>query len=148
MLDLKIPPPIIWILSALAMLKIAGFPSHPKWLYLSVSLGISILAIVIAILAITRFRHHKTTIHPHHLDRVCALVTDGIYRYTRNPMYLSLLLLLFSFGIFLGNWLTLFPILFFIGYLTQFQIKPEEYILAKRFGDDFMLYKDKVRRWI
>lgn len=148
MLNLKIPPPIIWILSAAAMMKIAGFPSHPGWLHLIICLCICICAMTIALSAIARFRHHQTTIHPHHLDRVCTLVTDGIYRYTRNPMYLSLLLLLISFGIFLGNWLTILPILFFIGYLTQFQIKPEEYILAERFGDDFKLYKGKVRRWI
>lgn len=77
-----------------------------------------------------------------------ALVSTGIYQYTRNPMYLGMALILFGAAIRLGNPIGFFGPLFFVTFITRFQIKAEEAALAKVFGQDFVKYSRKVRRWI
>lgn len=93
------------------------------------------------------FKHH-TTPNPFKPGKTKHLVTDGFYRYSRNPMYLGLLMLLKSWAIYLGS-LTPFLILpLFILILTFSQIIPEEKILEEKFGQTYLDYKSKVRRWL
>jgi protein-S-isoprenylcysteine O-methyltransferase Ste14 len=77
-----------------------------------------------------------------------SLVASGLYRWTRNPMYLGFLTVLLGLGVFLSNPLALAPIPLFVLYMTRFQIRPEEKALEARFGADFAAYKSRVRRWI
>ena len=77
-----------------------------------------------------------------------SLVTTGIYTLTRNPMYLGFAMLLLGWGIFLANPVTLLVLPCFIGYMSRFQIVPEERALESRFGPDFHAYRMKVRRWV
>lgn len=106
------------------------------------------LSAVIALLAFASFRLARTTINPLDPSRASALVTGGIFRVTRNPMYLSLLLLLVAYALRLDSWLEWSgPLVFFI-YVTRFQIIPEEKILAAKFGAAFVDYKKRTRRWI
>ncbi|MFL6647317.1 MAG: methyltransferase family protein, partial [Sulfurifustaceae bacterium] len=89
-----------------------------------------------------------TTKDPRHPERATALVTGGIYRITRNPMYLGLALVLVGWGIFLSNVLSLLGVVVFLGYLNRFQIVPEERALEARFGEAYRQYKQTVRRWL
>jgi len=75
-------------------------------------------------------------------------VTSGIYRYTRNPMYLGLLLILLGWAVFLANIVAFIFLPAFIAYLNRFQIRPEEKAMASLFGQDFANYRSKVRRWL
>lgn len=97
---------------------------------------------------IVAFRKARTTVNPFTPHASSALVTSGIYRVTRNPMYLGFLCLLLGECLLLGNLagLTVGPA--FVGYLNRFQIVPEERALEARFGRDFQAYTARVRRWI
>ena len=75
-------------------------------------------------------------------------MVDGVYRYTRNPMYLGFLWMLFAWGIFLGSLLALIGLPIFVWIITQFQILPEEKVLAEKFGQDYQTYLSEVRRWM
>ena len=77
-----------------------------------------------------------------------VVVTGGVYRLTRNPMYVGLVLLLWGWSVYLGSpWAWLGPLLF-VGYVTRFQIVPEERALTRLFGADYVAYCAKVRRWL
>jgi protein-S-isoprenylcysteine O-methyltransferase Ste14 len=100
------------------------------------------------VIAIISFIKIKTTINPRPPKNTNQLVTAGLYRYSRNPMYLGLLFLLFGAALWLGNPANIFVLLLFLLFITLFQIKPEEEILCKNFGSDYRHYCEKVRRWL
>jgi protein-S-isoprenylcysteine O-methyltransferase Ste14 len=102
----------------------------------------------IGLTAIRRFYQVDTTVLPQEMDSSSALVTGGILKITRNPMYLGMAVVIAGVGIGIGSWVAL-PILgFFVFWITEYQIKPEERALFKIFGSGFEDYKSKVRRWI
>jgi protein-S-isoprenylcysteine O-methyltransferase Ste14 len=83
-----------------------------------------------------------------HPENASALVTYGIYRLSRNPMYCGMAALLLAWAAYLQSPLSVLGIAVFVLYITQFQIKPEERTLEKLFGDAFLRYKSSVRRWL
>ena len=94
------------------------------------------------------FRKYRTTVNPMHPESTTALVTTGIYSFTRNPMYVGLLLVLAAWAAWLSNLLALVILPVFVAYVSRFQIVPEERALAARFGEQFALYCRRVRRWV
>ena len=94
------------------------------------------------------FRRRRTTVDPIQPQKASSLVIDNVFRYTRNPMYLGLVLVLGAWAVYLSNLASLVMLPVFIAYLTRFQIQPEERVLLEKFGDDFEQYMRKVRRWI
>ena len=96
----------------------------------------------------TAFRRAGTTVNPLQPENSSALVVGGIYRYTRNPMYLALLMLLFAWGIVLSNPYSMLAAWAFVPYMNRFQIRPEERAMTQRFGEEFLRYAARVRRWI
>jgi protein-S-isoprenylcysteine O-methyltransferase Ste14 len=106
------------------------------------------LSAAIALWAFVSFWIAKTTINPLDPSRASKLVTSGIFRVTRNPMYLSLLLLLIAYTIRLGAWVEGIGPILFAAYVTRFQIIPEERILTEKFGEPYVAYKSRTRRWI
>ncbi len=103
-------------------------------------------SLAVAGLAFIQMIRARTTVHPGH--KASALVYGGIYRFTRNPMYLSLTLLMLGLGIFLANlWMVLFAPALLL-YFQERVVKREEAYLGARFGADYLGYKAKVRRWI
>jgi protein-S-isoprenylcysteine O-methyltransferase Ste14 len=73
---------------------------------------------------------------------------SGIYRISRNPMYLGFFLLLTGLAIFLSNVIAIVILPLFILYMNRFQIEPEERVLTYLFGQEFVDYKLRVRRWL
>jgi protein-S-isoprenylcysteine O-methyltransferase Ste14 len=105
------------------------------------------LAVAIIVTAIIGFRRAKTTVDPMHPEAASAIVTKGIYRFTRNPMYLGFLLALIAWAVFLGNVALALGPLIFVAYMNRFQISPEERTLQARFGAPYETYLRSVRRW-
>jgi len=115
---------------------------------LTVALALAGSAGVIDMWALLSFRKQQTTIDPRYPHKTSSIVTNGIYNYTRNPMYLGLVLILSATSIYFGARLGLLVVAAFILYMNVFQIMPEEEALEKQFGKTYLSYKARVRRWI
>lgn len=150
-LETKIPAPVVAI-AAGGLMKLyartAQVSIDASPVLAEVGIRLSQLSAVLALLAFASFRLAKTTINPLDPSRASALVTGGVFRVTRNPMYLSLLLLLIAYAVRLGSWVEVLGPAFFAAYVTRFQIIPEERILAVKFGGPYLAYKRRTRRWI
>jgi protein-S-isoprenylcysteine O-methyltransferase Ste14 len=105
-------------------------------------------ALAIGIGAFLQFRHAKTTINPMKPHETSALVTDGFFAWSRNPIYVADTLALLAVALLVANALAFVFLVLFIAYLDRFQIRPEERALQARFGARFEQYKGKVRRWL
>ncbi|WP_436515823.1 methyltransferase family protein [Ekhidna sp. To15] len=150
-MKLKIPPVVIFFLSiGLSFGSYYAFPQYAysfdyQTLLSRVFLAIGVLT---AFSGIISFRLKGTTVDPTKPDKASALVTGGIYSYTRNPMYLGMALVLIGGIIRIGSPIAVLGICFFVWYLTAFQIKPEEEALRKIFGQEYEVYCQSVRRWL
>jgi protein-S-isoprenylcysteine O-methyltransferase Ste14 len=110
--------------------------------------GLALVALVIDGAALWSFHQARTTINPLKPGSASHLVTSGVYRITRNPMYLGMATLLTAWACWLGTtWPFLGPVVFVL-YITRFQIQPEEQALTKRFGEPYLAYRRHVRRWL
>ena len=150
-LELKIPPPLVALATGALMWfassQVAPF-AMPDVIRVSVALTLALSGIGFDLAGLMAFIRAKTTINPIKPASTTALVTTGLYRVTRNPMYLGMLLVLFGWAVFLSN-LAALPIApLFALYITRFQIIPEERVLAEKFGAAFMAYQSQVRRWL
>tara|TARA_B110000967_G_C18890821_1_gene567245 strand:- start:2157 stop:2525 length:369 start_codon:yes stop_codon:yes gene_type:complete len=101
-----------------------------------------------AISGMVSFRAASTTVNPLQPDQASALVTSGVYRITRNPMYIGLATVLIGWSTFLGAPLGLVGVVGFMAYIQHFQIIPEEQALVRLFGAEFEAYQASVRRWL
>lgn len=151
-LELKIPPPLVAVVVAGAMYAAATLHA-PAWaLPLSVrvvvALGLAGVGVAFDLAGMLSFRKAKTTINPLTPQRSSAVVTHGVYRFTRNPMYVGLVLILLGLAVYLASpWALLGP-LAFGAFITRFQIQPEERALTARFGTAYTDYCARVRRWL
>ena len=150
-LEHKIPPPVVAVAVGLIMwgLSLLGVGALSRN---RVSTGIAIVIVLLGVAAALfgniSFRRAKTTVNPFKPETASSLVTSGIYRVTRNPMYLGMLLVLVGWAVFLANGLAVIAIALFPAYITRFQIKPEERALMALFGEQYASYSSRVRRWI
>ncbi len=150
-LELLIPPPFVTLFIGLMMWVLARmFPAlNLPWLHNSMfSCTVALLGFAISLVSMIAFRKARTTMDPKRPASASNLISSGIYRYSRNPMYLGVLLVLAGWAIYLGNVLSMLGLFVFIAYITRFQIIPEERLLSQKFGAAFESYKNKVRRWL
>jgi protein-S-isoprenylcysteine O-methyltransferase Ste14 len=147
----KVPPPLLMIFTGTLMWLISRSPfSYRVSLpYFAETRTIVIgIGIIIAVIAMVQFARLKTTVNPLDLSKSTRLVTGGIFRISRNPMYLGLALMLVGWGIHLGSPVNILFIAAFMYYMTLFQIRPEEDALRGLFGEEYEDYCRKVRRWV
>lgn len=150
-LDLKLPPLLLLALAAAGMWAVAWlWPAPPfplpwaaGWALLLVSLGMGV-----ALSGVLAFRQHRTTVNPLRPQDSSAVVQDGIYRYSRNPMYLGMALALLALAVWLRHPLAWLCLPAFILWIDRWQIRPEERALQARFGADYQAYCARVRRWL
>jgi protein-S-isoprenylcysteine O-methyltransferase Ste14 len=150
-LELRIPPPavaigvatLMWVASNLT--DPLPIPAGPR---LIGALAIAALGLVLAIVAIVTFVRAGTTVNPTKPDATTVLVTHGVFQYSRNPMYVSLLLYLVAWAVYLASWISALGWPLFVLYMNRFQVVPEERSLAKRFPGEFEAYRRAVRRWL
>jgi protein-S-isoprenylcysteine O-methyltransferase Ste14 len=150
-LELRVPPLVVvliiglanWLAARAAAQWVLRFPGQSAVAALAVVAGVMIM-----LAGVLAFRRAHTTVDPVHADRASTLVATGIYRVTRNPMYLGMLLVLAGWSIYLGHAAGLVLLPAFVLYMNRFQIMPEERVLAAKFGDAFAAYRRSVRRWV
>jgi len=106
------------------------------------------LSPIAPIAAFVEFFRAHTTVNPHKPESASALVTSGIYRWTRNPMYLGLSILLLGWAVELGSLVGFLGPVLFVLLIQHVQIRPEERALRARFGEDYARYHARVRRWL
>ena len=150
-LELKVPPPVVALLVAAAMWGVASVTARiemPLLVRASAALAFAIAGVGMAISGVIAFHHARTTVSPVKPDSASSLVTSGVYRFTRNPMYLGLCLVLLAWACALSSALTFLGPILFILYINRFQIVPEETALSRIFGAAFSNYQAKVRRWL
>lgn len=104
--------------------------------------------VLVAVAGLLAFRRQKTTVNPFTPGLSSSLVAMGIYRFSRNPMYLGFLLVLLGWCAYLANWVSALLLPAFVAYMNRFQILPEERALTERFGSQFLAYCGSVRRWL
>ena len=147
----KIFPPLIAAIIAACMWLLQRYLPVMELIpveWKGVGLFFVAIALVIDLWSLFLFSRARTTFHPLKLDNTSALVTSGMYRLTRNPMYLGLLLLLTGVAIWLGGLTPFLMLPLFVWIITNHQIIHEERILEEKFEQHYLEYKQKVRRWL
>ena len=114
----------------------------------TVSRVILVVCLILFVATVYQFWRHDTTINPIALEKSSTLITTGVFSWSRNPVYLTDLLLLLAWTVWLGNWLNLIWLPVFVVYITRYQILPEESVLGARFGPDYAAYTSRTNRWI
>tara|TARA_R110002072_G_scaffold64203_2_gene159174 strand:+ start:13382 stop:13834 length:453 start_codon:yes stop_codon:yes gene_type:complete len=147
-LELKIPPLLIVVIFGICSFFVSRVDpfEFEKLRYSSILLAF--VGVLISLWSVVIFKNEETTVDPMNPDKSNSLVVRGVYKYSRNPMYLSFYLWLLAWSIYLGSFLSILFSLFFVLYLNIFQIQPEEKILLKKFGNSYKDYTESVRRWI
>ena len=147
-LFLRVPPVALFAFFAALMWFLPG-------VFTVVIPGVWMVATLLAsvgsafcIAGVLEFRNAKTTVNPTNPQASTVLVVRGVYRWTRNPMYLGFAFLLLAFAMWLGKMSAMLMVLLFMAYLQHFQIRPEEDALHVRFGTSFDTYCQQVRRWL
>jgi protein-S-isoprenylcysteine O-methyltransferase Ste14 len=149
-LELKVPPvalvflfgALMWLASAYSPFTIA-LPWHS-----TLAICIGIVGLAIAGAGVLSFRRAETTVNPLTPEATTTMVTSGIYRFTRHPMYLGFLLVLAGWAIYLSNLVDFIFLPLFVWYMNRFQIIPEERVLGAKFSHSFTAYRSSVRRWL
>jgi protein-S-isoprenylcysteine O-methyltransferase Ste14 len=149
-LELRIPPlALVAIVAAgMAILAYAAPASAEVPARLVVALALVLAGALVAAAGVVAFRRHKTTVNPFTPDQSSSLVTMGVYRFSRNPMYLGFLLALAGWAVYLASWPAALWLPAFVLYMNRFQIQPEERALLERFGQQFVTYSKTTRRWL
>jgi protein-S-isoprenylcysteine O-methyltransferase Ste14 len=150
-LELKVPPLALGLVFAGTMwLGSAYVPSLAfalPWRR-AVALTFVSAGVAISLAGIVVFRQAKTTVNPIKPETTSTMVTSGVYRFSRNPMYLGFLFVLIGWAAVLSHILAFAVLPLFVTYMNRFQILPEERALSAKFGEDFTKYRHSVRRWL
>ncbi|MCC1496210.1 isoprenylcysteine carboxylmethyltransferase family protein [Alcanivorax sp. 1008] len=149
-LELRIPPPLVGGLIGLAMWaltthSLTGLSGSAR---LIVAVVLVLMGAGVSLAGVVSFRRARTTVNPLKPEKTSSLVCSGIYRVTRNPMYLGFLLVLIGWAVMLGSAFAVLGPVLFVVYISRFQILPEERVLQNLFGDEFTAYQARVRRWL
>jgi protein-S-isoprenylcysteine O-methyltransferase Ste14 len=150
-LELKVPPVALVLLFALFMWLISTYEPSLSFLLPwrgAIALLVCSIGMAISVAGVVAFRRANTTVNPITPEATTSMVTSGLYRFSRNPMYLGLLIVLVGWAIFLSHLLAFALLPFFVLYMNRFQIHPEERVLSAKFPHQFTTYKAIVRRWV
>jgi protein-S-isoprenylcysteine O-methyltransferase Ste14 len=150
-LENRIPPPIVTAIFALIMWLLSSFVT-PINMALEFRIGAAVIVAVLAVLFLISggisFRLAKTTVNPLKPESASSLVVSGVFKISRNPMYVGFALLLLAWCVYLSAPVLLMIVLLFTAVITRFQIIPEERAMLKLFGEEFIAYQQSVRRWL
>jgi protein-S-isoprenylcysteine O-methyltransferase Ste14 len=150
-LELKLPPVALTLIMGTMMWTSSELLPATKYTN-SWSITIALIALCIgvffAVMGVIEFKKAKTTVDPRVPHQTSSLVITGVYKLSRNPMYIGFLFILLSWAFYLSQIYVFLFLLLFVVYMNKFQITPEERFMTQKFGEDYILYMTKVRRWI
>ncbi|WP_448681101.1 methyltransferase family protein [Pseudomonas nicosulfuronedens] len=146
-LEHRIPPPLVAFITAVLM-WLAVRPIAPLGNRLWLALLVALAGVAICLAGVASFRRARTTVNPLKPESASSLVVAGIYRHTRNPMYLGFAIILLGWCVFLGSALAVLGVAAFVLFIGRFQIRPEERALRELFGTEFDDFCGRVRRWV
>lgn len=147
---MKVPPALIMLVFGVLMYVLDKFLPIGEFDFFGrqeLAMFLFGLGALVMLLSMIQFFIKKTTVDPRNPDKASNLVTNGIFKFTRNPMYLGMLLFLLAIGLKLGNAFNTLIAAAFVAYMNRFQIKPEEEALSKIFGKEYSIYCKLTRRW-
>lgn len=147
-LELKVPPPVVALAIGWIMWILPGAAAASEGWRVALAIALAVFAASLDVAALVAFRLARTTINPLKPAASSSLVRNGVYRFTRNPMYVGLAAMLLAWAVYLGNAAAVLGVPAFVLYIDRFQIRPEERILAGIFGEEYAAYCRAVRRWI
>lgn len=146
----RVPPPVVT--SVVALLMWGLFLWFPQAVAAKSSTTLAavfcVVGLAFIVAGVGAFKQRKTTVNPLDLGKSTAMVNHGIYRVTRNPMYVGMLFLLFAWALFLAHILAMLCLVPWLVYMSRFQIDPEERAMNELFGDEYRVYCQQVRRWL
>lgn len=150
-LELKVPPLVLVLVLAGAMwfaaMQLPSLAITLPWRH-GLAVTISGVGILFILAGVYVFQKAKTTVNPTTPAAASSVVTSGVYRFSRNPMYVGFLLALIGWATFLSHTLPFLLLPVYVAYMNRFQISPEERALSVKFGDEYEAYKQVVRRWL
>ncbi|GLQ05526.1 methyltransferase family protein [Sneathiella chinensis] len=145
----RIPPPLVYSLALLV-----GILVQSNWrageigpLFLTVPGGILALA-GMAIMLVCVVAHHKAKTNVEPWKPTTAIISHGLYGYSRNPIYVGMTLFAGGIGLAAGSWGSMITILCAVLFIQFYVIRREEAYLETKFGDEYLNYKSRVRRWL
>lgn len=150
-LETRIPPMVVLAgCAALAWLLGLALPGRPlewplQWL---LALVLLVGGVGLSLASKFAFLRADTTLNPMRPEHVSTLVTTGLYRWTRNPMYLGQAVILLAWAVFVDRPVAFLVVPLFVAYITRFQIHPEEMVLSRRFPGMYAAFCERTRRWI
>ncbi len=150
-LKTTIPPPVYMLIFLLLMWALDNYLPLYHWInhpWSKIGWGVMGVGLLIDLSSVGLFFRARTSINPMKPENASTLVQNGVYRYTRNPMYLGILIILSGWSIYLGSLTPLLCLPLFVIILTQQQITPEEKALEKVLGQAYLKYKKSVPRWL
>ena len=150
-LELKLPPLVVWAAFAAAIVGVSRFVPAANLPFpgqRALAIALVVAGIAAAIAGVVEFRRARTTVNPLAPERASAVVDRGIYRVSRNPMYLGMAAALAGIAAWRASLPGLLLVFGFCAYIGRFQIRPEERALQAVFGAAFADYMARVRRWL
>jgi protein-S-isoprenylcysteine O-methyltransferase Ste14 len=150
-LELRVPPVAVASVAALCMWTLSRWTPGLEWgVHWRLGTAVLLLAagVLVAVAGVLEFRRARTTVNPTTPQAASSMVRSGIYRHSRNPMYLGMLFMLVAWAAWLANPAAAAVLPAFLLYINRFQIEPEERILARQFAGEFDAYRRSVRRWL
>ncbi|USD25332.1 methyltransferase family protein [Flagellimonas marinaquae] len=149
-MKLKVPPALVMLIFGGTMFLLDRFLPVGEFDFFGrnqLAWILFVLGVIVGLLAVLQFWTGKTSLDPMHPQKTSRLMTKGVYNFSRNPMYLGLLLLLLALGLWLGNAFNTLVSAGFVSYMNHFQIQPEEDMLQQKFGKEYRFYCKLTRRW-
>lgn len=148
-LQKRLVPPVYFLASIMTMVWVdryvpirATVESPYNWMGVIVVIS----GLVLAIAGNRTFVRNETALRP--FTKSTALVQSGVFKISRNPMYLGMTLVLLGGGIYLGSLSALLTVPLFPLLMEWLFIRKEEELLTETFGQAYLDYKKKVRRWL
>jgi protein-S-isoprenylcysteine O-methyltransferase Ste14 len=149
--ELKVPPPLVAVFVAMLMWlaewAVPGLQFEMPGRRV-IAACVALVGVAVSIAGVVSFRRARTTVNPLKPESASSLVVSGVYRISRNPMYVGILLVLLAWAVWLAN--VMAPVIMpaFVLYISRFQIRPEEAAMTTLFGEEYEAYRSRVRRWL
>jgi protein-S-isoprenylcysteine O-methyltransferase Ste14 len=150
-LELKVPPPVVAVLVAMIMWLAAWAAPALRFEMPGrrvIAACVALIGVAVSIAGVVSFRRARTTVNPLKPESASSLVVSGVYRISRNPMYVGMALLLLGWAVWLMNVMAFVILPAFVLYISRFQIRPEEAAMTTLFGEEYAAYRSRVRRWL